>query len=219
MKLFENALNLIYPRVCCICEKICNEGICKKCYLKIVKSIKNNVDDYTKDIDKNFNNHMYIFKYEGLIREKIIDYKFNEKAYLNELFVKIILKNEKIYSFLKKYDIIIPVPIHKQRKRYRGYNQSELILKKLADYMPDILLNTNILYKTKNIKPQSTLNMSKRKENIKNAYTVKNNKLIKDKNILLFDDIYTTGSTVNECSKLLKRSGAKEIGILTIAKD
>ena len=82
--------------------------------------------------DKYFDNHIYLFRYEGIVRKKIIEYKFKEKSYLNETFVNFILKNEKICRFLKSYDIITPVPIHAKRKRKRGYNQSELIAKKIA---------------------------------------------------------------------------------------
>ena len=80
-------------------------------------------------------------------------------------------------------------------------------------------MQTNIIIKYKNIVPQSTLNQNGRKENIKNVYKVINKEKIKNKKILILDDIFTTGSTVNECSRILKEAGAKEIGILTIAKD
>ena len=70
-----------------------------------------------------------------------------------------------------------------------------------------------------NTKKQSTLTKSEREKNVKNAFKLKNPEKIKDKKIILFDDIYTTGSTVNECSKILKKAGAAEIVILTIAVD
>ena len=75
------------------------------------------------------------------------------------------------------------------------------------------------MIKTKNIQPQSTLKKEDRITNIENVYSITNNENIKDESVLLFDDIYTTGSTVNECSRILKQAGAKNIGILTIAKD
>ena len=119
---------------------------------------------------------------------------------------------------IKQYDIIIPVPLHKKRRKKRGYNQSELIAKELSKKL-NIQLHRNILYKCINNPPQSSLNQEERKHNIKNAYILKNKKLINNKNILVFDDIYTTGNTVNECSKLLKSAKVNNIGVLTIAKD
>lgn len=210
-----NLLKLIYPDVCAFCNKIQKESLCKKCEEKIKK--------YKKDIvirSKNnyFEELISIFKYEGLIREKIIQYKFQDKSYIYNTFAKIILKNEKVCGLLKKYDIIIPVPIHRKRKLQRGYNQTQLIAKEIAKNI-DIKLCDDVLVKSKNTIAQSKLNKNKRKQNIKGAFKVLDLERIQGKNILLFDDIFTTGSTVNECSKILKKAGAKTVGVLTIAKD
>lgn len=210
-----NLLKLIYPDVCAFCNKIQKESLCKKCEEKIKK--------YKKDIvirSKNnyFEELISIFKYEGVIREKIIQYKFQDKSYIYNTFAKIILKNEKVCGLLKKYDIIIPVPIHRKRKLQRGYNQTQLIAKEIAKNI-DIKLCDDVLVKSKNTIAQSKLNKNKRKQNIKGAFKVLDLERIQGKNILLFDDIFTTGSTVNECSKILKKAGAKTVGVLTIAKD
>ena len=165
-----------------------------------------------------FNESMHIFKYNEMIRQRLIEYKFQDKSYMYKTFAKIILKNKKVCGFLEKYDIIIPVPIHKKRRLKRGYNQTELIAKEICKNI-SLELKTDVLIKQKNIKAQSELNKNERKQNIKNAFEIKNINEIIDKKILLFDDIYTTGSTVNECSKILKKAGAKQIGVVTIAKD
>ena len=128
------------------------------------------------------------------------------------------IKNKKICRFLKSYDIIIPVPISKQRTLKRGYNQCELLLKELKKNS-DLNINCKILYKVKNIVPQSSLSKENRINNVKNAYIVKNSEIIKDKKVLLVDDIYTTGNTLNECSRMLKLAGAYDVGALTLAKD
>ena len=178
-------LNFIYPNKCGICEKICDNFLCPNCKNNIEKLQFNKLKKF---LIKPLDEHFYIFKYEGIIRKKIIDYKFNDKAFLSDFFTQIILKNKKVYCFIKKYDIIIPVPVHKKRKDQRGYNQTELISRN-------------------------------RKHNLIGAYKVNNDFKIKNKKILLLDDVYTTGSTANECSKALKEVGAKKVGILTIAKD
>ena len=148
----------------------------------------------------------------------ILDYKFNEKSYIYVSFVNFILKNKKIFQILKSYDTIIPVPISKKRMKERGYNQSLLIARNLSEYL-NINLCTNCLYKTKNIIEQSKLNKEQRKQNIQNVYQLKNKQIIKEKKILLIDDIYTTGSTVNECSKMLKIGQPEKIDVLVLAKD
>ena len=211
-------LDLIYPPVCGICDKINKKNLCKKCELKIKKYEINKIEDYRNDNLKYFDYQIKVFRYENIIREKIIDYKFNEKAYLYKTFEKMILKTKKTYSFLKKYDIILYVPMFKKHKLIRGYNKSELIARKISDTL-GITLEKNNLTKVINTKKQSTLTKSERERNVKNAFKLKNPEKIKDKKVILFDDIYTTGSTVNECSKILKKAGATEIAILTIAVD
>ena len=156
-----------------------------------------------------------MFVYDGIIRKKIIKYKFLNAPYLYYFFASVILDDLKLIEYIKKFDIIIPVPIHKKRKKKRGYNQSELIAKVISQKL-DIQLQLNVLYKIRNNLPQSTLNQAERKYNAKNVYILKNKELIENKNILIFDDIYTTGNTVNECSKILKMAGAKEKEIMEI---
>lgn len=123
---------------------------------------------------------------------------------------------KKYVELFGSYDIISAVPIHKKRKHDRGYNQSELIAKELAKNIPNTIYK-NILKKTINNQRQSELKKEERLENVKNVYQIQNRQIIENKRIVLFDDIYTTGSTVNECSRVLKENGAKEILVLTLA--
>lgn len=212
--MLENILELIYPTTCGFCNKICKESICPKCLLRLKK---HEINLLTNNRTYNIKS-MHIFRYEGETRKSIIDYKFNNKPYLYKTFAKIVLKNKKVCGFLKNYDIIIPVPIARKRKLTRGYNQTELIAKEIAKSL-DLKLIKDVLIKEKNIVAQSSLDKSSRKQNIKNAFIVKDIEKIFNKNVLIFDDIYTTGSTVLECSRILQEHGIKQIGILTIAKD
>ena len=102
--------------------------------------------------------------------------------------------------------------------KQRGYNQSELIAKDLAK-IAQIKCYTNILIKTKNNEPQSTLSGKLRKENTKNVYKLITEEKINNKKVLLFDDIYTTGSTALACLHELNKANVKQVGILTLAKD
>lgn len=209
----------IYPPKCGICGKIYPKSLCNKCEVRLRKQLDANIVEEGQEIeDKFFNELMYIFKYEGEIRKLILDYKFNDKSYIYLIFVNFLLKNEKIFENIKKYDKIITVPISKKRLKTRGYNQSYLIAKEIAKQTNLELVN-NCLIKTKNIVEQSKLNKEERKQNIQGVYKLQNEKLIKNKKILLIDDIYTTGSTVNECSKILRQGEPTEIGVLVLAKD
>ena len=234
--ILEKALNLFFPIKCGVCEKI-GIPICKECEENLkqyeinfmfkenikIESLGNsfinkelNFKDNIWD-DKTNNNlkiqKIFIYKYQDIIRNLLINYKFYDASYLANSFAYLIKNNKKIYSILKSYDIIIPVPLHKKRMNERGYNQTELIARKL-----EIPVVTNCLVKTKNIKPQSTKTAKERQIDIKNIFAIQNVDKIKNKKLLLLDDIYTTGSTANECIKTLSKATNK-IGFMALAKD
>lgn len=211
-------IELIYPGICGICNKIEKEYICEECKLKLKKYLINKIENCKNNKKVYYDYKVKILKYENLVREKIIEYKFNEKTYLHKTMEKIILNDEKIYSFLEKYDIILPVPLFKNKKWERGYNQTELIARDLAKDL-GIKISNKTLKKVKNTKMQSSLNKTERMKNIKDAFIVTNTESVENKKVIIFDDIYTTGSTLNECSKIVRKANAKEIAILTIAID
>ena len=196
----------IFPQVCGICGKIDRNALCKKCELQLRK-----LDEFriiTKNDDEELENKFF---------DEVM-YEFNEKSYLYVTFVKFLLKNKKLFENIKKYDTIIPVPISYKRYKERGYNQSLLIAKEIA-VNTDLELLNNCLIKTKNIIEQSKLNKEDRQQNIQGVYSIQNEEIITNKKVLLIDDIYTTGSTVNECSKILQQARPERIGVLVLAKD
>lgn len=216
--MLDKILDIIFPPVCGVCGRIDQNSLCKKCELQLKSQAVFGIDNYKKDYSKYFDNHFYIFLYSGIIRSILLNYKFNDNAYLYKTFTNFLFKNQKFVENIKRYDIIVPVPLSKKREKTRGYNQSELIAKHIS-YITKIRMDKKCLKKVKNIVAQSTLNKEERQNNIAGAYVINKSKNIQNKNILIVDDIYTTGSTANECSKTLKKAGAKNIGVLTIAKD
>lgn len=208
MKFLECALDIIYPQKCGICGKL-GSSICNNCY-DIIK--KYEIKNQHKDL-------FFSYQYEGTIRKLILDYKFNDKSYLYKTIEKCIINNKNVCQFLNGYDIIIPVPLHKKRLHKRGYNQAGLVAKEIAKDINNIVSLNNVLIKNTNIKPQSEKGIIDRKKDVKGIYEVKNAELIKNKKVVLFDDIYTTGSTANECKKILLEAGAKKVGVLVLAKD
>lgn len=207
-----NVLEVIYPNICGFCGKVSKENICPKCKYEIKK--------YEANItlkNEYFENGVSIYNYKDIIRKKIIDYKFQNKPYLYKTFGEIILKNKKICGIFEKYDIIIPVPTHKKRKNKRGYSQTELIAKYISK-RTGIVFGKDVLNKIKNNVSQTEVNKTEKAQNVKNAFTINNIEKIKGKKVILFDDVYTTGSTVNECSRVIKKANVKDIFVLTIAK-
>lgn len=222
---YDRILDLVYPPVCGICGKFNQDFLCKKCRKMLEAEAKFKIDKIDK-IDNQeffFENHLYIFKYEGIIRKIILNYKFNEKSYLYKTFVNFLLKNEKFFKILESYDTIIPVPVSTKRMNERGYNQSELIANEISKQICEISSKyiecmVDCLIKDKNIIEQSKLNKEQRQKNIQGVYILKNKEKLINKKILLIDDIYTTGSTANECCKVLQKAKPKKIDVFTIAR-
>ena len=215
MNFINSALDYFFPPICGMCGEINENYICNNCYENIKKIKKCVINEYN---NRNFSKHLYIFRYEGIIRNKIIEYKFEDKGYLYKMFAKIILSDKKTCNFIKKYDVIIPVPISKKRKKKRGYNQSELVANELAQKLNQDIW-TDIIIKKKDNKPQSELNKLERIKNVEDIYERNKPIEVKNKKVLLLDDIYTTGSTVNEIARKLKQNQTQEIGVITLAKD
>ena len=136
---WENLESLIFPPVCGICGKLNENYLCGRCNLSLQKESKFQIDKYLTETGfkrKYFDEHIYFFQYQGLIREQIINYKFNDKAYKYRAISNFIIKNFiskdiEVFQYLNQYDVIIPVPISKKRFKERGYNQAELIEYKL----------------------------------------------------------------------------------------
>ena len=115
------------------------------------------------------------------------------------------------------FEMIIPVPLHPQRLRKRGFNQAVLLAKDLARKTGrDLSVRT--LKRIRNTVPQVELAFEERQKNVRGAFAVKNKSAITDKKILLIDDVFTTGATVNECARVLKKAGAGEVFVLTLAR-
>jgi len=211
-------IKLLPEQVCLYCEKdITGSGaVCQNCRAKLL----------SKNPAIPLDNLIVCASYrENIIPRLVHMYKYNFvrdlSIPLGQIIVKAILKNN-----LPLPDLIVPVPLHNRRLRWRGFNQSEL----LADYIGQNLtpgmsipVLNNFIARTRYTKPQMKIkNYQERQENMKNIFnTAKNAYMrsdIKDKNILLVDDIATTGATMNECGKVLKKHGAKKVMGVVIAR-
>jgi len=221
--------NIFFPIKCGYCDEITENGsyVCDKCETKIdLEELKNRCKLCgTKLFDKNrvcikcaaekkyYDEFIYFSEYENVLKNKMLAYKFNDKKYLKDFFAQELAKC--LYGV--QADYIIGVPITKKRLRERGYNQTNLIAKELSKSL-DIEYIPNMLVKIKDTEHQSKLSKTERKFNIKNCFDVADIYNIAGKKILLIDDIFTTGATVNECSKMLKKAGAKKVIVSTILK-
>ncbi len=186
------------------------EFTCKNCKIKL-EYYRRDCHDISPSkyyFDKAF----FSYKYIGEIRQLMLKYKFYNHKYLYKFFAYDL--SNKLLNYLAKtqtkIDYIVAVPISFKRYLERGYNQSWLIASEVSQVL-DVPTLRFCLIKFKHNKRQSELSMFQRATNTKDVYNVFFKKSIEGKNILLIDDIYTTGSTVNECSKVLKKCGANRI--------
>ena len=152
--------------------------------------------------------------YQGVLAEAIQRFKYqgdiNLVGPLSWFWKKINLED-------LSFEAIIPVPLHPDRLRERGFNQALLLGKTLGKIHNKMVL-AGALRRIRNTIPQVQLDHSERERNVRGAFAVRNQQEIMDKHLLLVDDVFTTGATVNECARVLKKSGAKEIIILTLAR-
>ncbi len=133
---------------------------------------------------------------------------------LGKLMVDYLLKNN---EFENKFDLIIPVPLHKNDLNKRGFNQSVLLGKVIGDYF-SVPVGESVLIKKKLTPFQVNLSRKEREKNILRAFSVEKPEEIKGKNVLILDDVFTTGATVEECAKELMKDRAKNIFVLTLAR-
>lgn len=155
--------------------------------------------------------------YNDASRKIILSFKFSDKTHYIKTFVPWMLRAGT--ELIKESDYIVPVPLHCKKLRQRLFNQSALLAQEIAKRSEKIYLAEGLV-RARNTVPQKGLNKKERLSNVSGAFEVnkKHLKEIKDKTILLIDDVFTTGATLNECAKALKNSGASKVYILTIAR-
>jgi len=157
------------------------------------------------------------FLYQTTIKKLIHIIKYNRNLplayYMGNIFAEFLINN----NIIKNIDYIIPVPIHLNKLRDRGFNQSEIFAKVISK-LTNIKMLPNLLHRNKFTSPQSGLTKKQRFKNVKNAFLALDKYNIKKSSILLIDDIFTTGSTVNECSKVLKQKNVNHILVATLSR-
>ena len=196
------SIMLIEPPVCTVCGQPFHgpqgtDHTCGQC-------IKN---------PPSFDTARSVYQFQGSIKDLIHRIKYRDDGYalraLSSLAMEYMLPDHLMP------DMVIPVPLHSKRLRKRGFNQS---LRLARTIFPHIPLGMDILTRTLNTKPQTELSMKERLRNVRNAFETASPLPEGVETILLLDDVYTTGSTVRACAKALKKAGAKEVHVFTVAR-
>jgi len=155
--------------------------------------------------------------YEDSARELINHFKYNHKTHLRRPLALLALEGLTEFITGQTPDLIIPVPLHRSRLRNRGFNQAVLLGDLFSSRLSAPML-VDGLTRTRQTEPQIELSAEDRRNNVKGAFAANRADMIYGKRILLLDDVMTTGSTVNECAKVLKKAGATLVVVATIAR-
>lgn len=165
-----------------------------------------------------FTLHRSCAAYEGTLREIIILMKYQGFSILardlTAFALEAVGEDESLWAGV---EAIVPVPLHRRKKKKRGFNQSELIARNLGR-AKGLRVAAKALRRMRNIPAQSGLEAKARRRNVAGAFAVARPAEVKDRTVLLVDDVYTTGSTVKECCRMLRRAGTREVRVLTLAR-
>lgn len=236
MKVFERILDFLFPRRCPVCHEIivpAGADVCESCIQKLTyvkepycmkcgKPLVHSEREYCEDCSTNkryFSEGRAVFLYDDVMKKSIYQFKYGGRQEYADFYAKEIEKSQgrKIKSW--HADALIPIPLHKDRKKKRGYNQAALIAKQLGKSI-ELPVIEDLLTRERKTVPQKNLSAKERENNLKKAFKIGRND-VKLNSVILIDDIYTTGSTINAAAQCLLEAGVGKIYflVLSIGKD
>ena len=234
-ELFEAAVSLLYPATCTICGGSVRGGeyLCNVCEAKAARIIAPFCEKCSEPFEGaitsaftcancahrtfHFEAAVAAYRGRGVVRHIIHEFKYGRQIHLRHLvarWLRAALDDERLHG--NHFDVLVPVPLHPARQRERGFNQARLLSELLSAQIsiPSKLHLERIRYTT----TQTALDRSERMENLHNAFRLRKNADVRGLRVLLIDDVLTTGSTLNECARVLKRAGALSVYGATAAR-
>lgn len=208
-------------KICIPCEKklqLISEPRCKKCS----KPIEQDQREYCSDCERKDYHFEYgysVWVYDSAIKKSISDYKYRHKKEYAKYYIQEVVKNYGDWIIQLAPDALVPVPIHRSKYRERGYNQAEILAKGIGKEL-NIPVLSHLLIRNKKTLPQKQLSDKERLQNLREAFGF--NKGLAESypkkldRLLLVDDIYTTGSTIEACTNILKQNGISHIYFITL---
>ena len=228
---------LFFPSFCKLCSSLLEEPqervVCNSCWEKLVARVPSHClccgrffgggsESYfcPECVSQRpaFSLHRSCGRYEGTLKDIILLFKYGSYKVLGKklaFFAHRALKGEE--DLWWKVEEIIPVPLQPKRERERGFNQAQVVARELAR-LRGVPCREEVLIKVKHVFPQTSLEAEERKQNVKGAFGVRKEEQIKGKIVILLDDVYTTGSTLEECSRVLREAGVEEVRAISLAQ-
>src|SRR5438034_2282851 len=234
-ELLHSAVSLLYPPGCTICRKSTRAGeyLCDQCETKAVRIVAPFCQKCSEPFEGSITNtfacancaHRTIYfdaavaayRGRGIVRQIIHDFKYGRQIHLRHLVARWLcaaFDDERLRG--RKFDIIVPVPLHPTRQRERGFNQASLLAELLTAQIS--IPCKPVLKRVRYTTTQTALDRTERMENLHNAFRLRRNANVRGLRVLLIDDVLTTGSTLSECARILKRSGAIAVYAATAAR-
>lgn len=237
-RLMRGIADLAFPKICLSCKSKLNasdnEGyICAPCRAKIKRNIPPFCLACGRHLEKrnlnksicpgclrkrlHFDRAFSPCLYEGVVKDLIHEFKYKGKDYLGKSLSKIMIEFIEEYDLpIDLLDLIIPMPLHKTRLREREFNQAEILSRDIASEF-GVSLEPELLIRHRFTETQTGLPVGNRFANVRESFSVPKDSGLKNKNILLVDDVLTTGATSSEAARTLKDSGANIVFVLTLA--
>lgn len=229
-KIRGRGLDLVFPARCPVCDEVTPfpELICPACRnvfepvreprcQKCGKYIRDEKEEYCRGcrlVMHEFDRGMGVFTYQSMTRS-MYRFKYASRREYARFYGEEIISRLGRLIRIWKPDALVPVPIHYTRKRERGYNQAEVLAKVIGRKM-GIPVKSRLLKRVKKTLPQKLLGDAERQNNLKKAFKIDRND-VKLKTVIIIDDIYTTGSTIDACAAVLKGAGVKKVYFITVA--
>src|SRR5262249_49537759 len=234
-ELFQAAVSLLYPATCTICGKSVRAGeyLCNGCEAKIIRIVPPFCETCSEPFEGSitstftcancahrtiyFDAAVAAYRGRGIVREIIHEFKYARQIHLRHLvacWLFAAVNDERLHDC--HFSIIVPVPLHPSRQRERGFNQASLLAELLS--AQTAIRSTPVLERIRYTTTQTALDRSERMENLHNAFRLLKNADVRGLRVLLIDDVLTTGSTLNECARVLKRAGAMSVHAATAAR-
>ncbi len=226
MSFLEKLGELVYPSACALCGDVLPDGavyVCEECRkmiaypteptcLRCGGRVSDENQAYCQDcsrMNRSYKKGFPAMLYQYPLDESIAAFKYNNKRYMAPFYVSEIIKRHGKTILSLPVEALVPIPIHKKKLKKRGYNQAELLAGELGKRL-SIPVDTELIYRVVNTEPQKSLSPLEREDNLKKAFQC-TKKVVSYKCIMLVDDIYTTGATVEACTKLLHEKGITDV--------
>ncbi len=222
MSIFHSILNILFPPHCVSCKQ---EGdfLCKNCVQKLDTKVIKRKSVYPSYLDfKHLDGLIYGLDYakNSQIQSAIRQFKYKFTKDLVNCFSDLMSQKMNELNMLNKKDsVLIPVPLHKKRLHYRGFNQADLLAKSTQKYYGKRASVHHLLLRVKNTSQQAKLTKKERHLNLENAFKIKGDlSVLSEKVCFLVDDVCTTGATLDNCARILKEAGVKKVYGLVVAR-